>query len=51
MSRRFLAQFNSICPECGDDIIADLDEITMTDAGAVHDDCGPSEPKPTTLPL
>lgn len=42
--RAFRANYTSICPECGDEIVADLDEIVMTDDGAVHEDCAPNEP-------
>ncbi len=40
----FTARYTSICPECSDEIVADLDEITMSDGVAVHVDCAPAEP-------
>ena len=42
--RPFTARYSSICPECGGEIVADLDDIVMTDDGAVHEDCAPAEP-------
>lgn len=39
--RAFTARYGSICPSCGDEIVADVDEIVMTDDGAVHEDCAP----------
>lgn len=43
-----LARYSGSCPECGDDIFADLDEIVITDDGAVHENCAP---EPATFPL
>ena len=37
----FTARYDSTCPECGDEIVADLDEIVGTDDGYVHEDCAP----------
>ena len=38
-SRPFTAQYDGRCSECGDEITSDVDEIVMTDGGAVHVDC------------
>lgn len=51
VSKPFLAQYDSRCAECGDEIVADVDEIVMTDDGAMHEDCAPQPKPPTTLPL
>lgn len=37
----FRAAYDGRCAECGDEIVADLDDIVMTDDGAVHADCAP----------
>lgn len=39
----FLATHGGRCVECGDEIVADLDDIVMTDDGAVHVDCAPED--------
>lgn len=38
-----IAIYDGRCVECGDDIVADLDRIVMTDDGAVHEDCAPED--------
>lgn len=52
-SKPFLAQYDSLCPECGDWIATDIDEIVMEDGGAVHEDCAQDADEPTlpTFPI
>lgn len=47
--RRMIARYDGRCADCGDEIVADLDEIVMTDDGAMHEDCASSEPEPITF--
>lgn len=49
----FTARYNSYCPECDDEIIADLDEIVMVEfVGAVHEGCAPKSDELTfTFPI
>lgn len=38
--RTFTAQFSGWCPECGDDIVADFDEVGYDQFDrVVHEDC------------
>lgn len=37
--RVFVARHDGLCPECGDAIAEGLDEIVMTDDGAIHLEC------------
>jgi hypothetical protein len=46
-----IATYDSTCPACGDDIVREIDEITLTDDGWVHGDCVPEDPEPVTFPL
>lgn len=53
-SKPFLARYDSNCPECGDRIVADLDEIVMDDGVAVHEGCAEptaAEPNLPTFPI
>lgn len=45
-----IARYTSRCPECHDEIAADLDDIVVTDDGAVHEGCAPRE-ELTTFPM
>jgi len=47
----FTAQYDSICDECGCDILGDVDEIVMLEGEALHEDCAPSEPRLPTFPI
>lgn len=35
----FTARYDSICPLCGDEIVADVDEISTSPDGYAHTDC------------
>lgn len=52
-SKPFLARYDSRCPECGDQIVADVDEIVMDDGDAIHADCADVDHEPTlpTFPI
>lgn len=50
MTKTFPARYDGQCVECDDDIY-EGDIIAMTDAGAVHEDCAPTEAELTTFPL
>lgn len=52
-SKPFLARYDSRCPECGDEIVGDLDEIVMEDGVAVHEGCADvdDEPNLPTFPI
>lgn len=50
--RSFVARFDGQCFECGDRIDAGLDEIVMTDDGAIHLECDDESDDPlVTFPL
>lgn len=52
-SKPFLANYDSRCPECGDQIVADVDEIVMDDGDAIHAGCADvdDEPNLPTFPI
>lgn len=49
-SKPFIASFSSTCPECGTEIVGDVDEIVMLDGEAIHEDCAP-QPTTRTFPI
>ena len=48
----FVARYDGRCAECGDPINGGLDEIVMTDDGAIHLECDDESDDPlVTFPL
>lgn len=50
-SKPFRAQYDGRCAECGDEIVADVDEIVMLDGEALHVDCADTPAEPVTFDL
>lgn len=50
--RSFIARFDGQCAECDDHISEGLDEIVMTDDGAIHLECDDAADDPlVTFPI
>lgn len=50
--RSFVARYDGRCVECGDRIAEGVDEIVMTDDGAIHLECDDESDDPlVTFPL
>jgi len=49
-SAPFTARYDTICDECGTDILGGIDEIVMREGEAIHEDCAPA-PTTRTFPI